>query len=197
MGQSRRQKNAHKAIRTSTKGQVIDLPKPPDHIIVDIKPVKGIKWPQGLHLSPNSNLIQIPIRLTSWCKKKVKVWTQESVTYYAHAVDLALPLLFGNVKGALLKIIALLEHTPRSPTLTSKKIYVMFTRVKLACQFCCLPLSPALNKAKLYHLRPKVLATKWRMDIDERGYWTPHVSNSPALSVPKTSKTVAAHKKRK
>jgi hypothetical protein len=49
--------NAHKAIRTSTTSQVIDLPKPPDHMIVDIKPVKGIKWPQGPNLSPNSNLI--------------------------------------------------------------------------------------------------------------------------------------------
>jgi hypothetical protein len=34
--------NAHKAIKTSTTGQVIDLPKPPDHIIFDIKPVQGI-----------------------------------------------------------------------------------------------------------------------------------------------------------
>jgi hypothetical protein len=49
------EENAHKAIRTSTPGQVIDLPKPPDHIIVDIKPVKGIKWPQGVNLSPDSN----------------------------------------------------------------------------------------------------------------------------------------------
>ncbi len=39
------EENAHKAIQTSTKGQVIDLLKPPDHIIVNIKPVKGIKWP--------------------------------------------------------------------------------------------------------------------------------------------------------
>jgi hypothetical protein len=38
--------NAQKAIRASTPGQVIDLPTPPDHIIVDIKPQKGIKWPQ-------------------------------------------------------------------------------------------------------------------------------------------------------
>jgi hypothetical protein len=38
-------KDAHNAIKTSTPGQVIDLPKPPDHIIVDIKPIKGIKWP--------------------------------------------------------------------------------------------------------------------------------------------------------
>ncbi len=49
--------DAHNAIRTSTPGQVIDLLKPPDHIIVDIKPVKRIRWPQGLNLSPNSNLI--------------------------------------------------------------------------------------------------------------------------------------------
>ncbi len=50
-------KDAHSAIRTSTPGQVIDLPKLPDHIIIDIKPVKGIKWPHHLNLSPNSNLI--------------------------------------------------------------------------------------------------------------------------------------------
>jgi hypothetical protein len=35
------------------------------------------------------------------------------------------------------------------------------------------------------------------MDIDKRGYWKPHVSYSPALLVPKTSKAVAARKKRK
>jgi hypothetical protein len=68
---------------------VIDLPKPTDHIIVDIKPIQGIEWPHYLNLSPNSKLIRIPIGLTSRCKKKVKVGTQESVTYYAHAVDLA------------------------------------------------------------------------------------------------------------
>jgi hypothetical protein len=33
------------------------------------------------------------------------------------------------------------------------------------------------------------------MDIDKRGYWKPHVSNSPALSLPTTSKAVAARKK--
>jgi hypothetical protein len=66
----------------------------------------------------------------------------------------------------------------------------------MACKFQCLPLSPAFNKAKLYNLRPKILATKWRMDIDESGYWKPHVTNSPALSVPKISKAVAARKKK-
>jgi hypothetical protein len=47
-------KNAHNTIKTSTPGQVIDLPKPPDRIIVDIKPIQGIKWPHNLNLSPNS-----------------------------------------------------------------------------------------------------------------------------------------------
>ncbi len=50
-------KDAHSAIRISTPGQVIDLPKPPDHINIDIKPVNGIKWPHHLNLSSNSNLI--------------------------------------------------------------------------------------------------------------------------------------------
>ena len=58
-------KDAHNAIRASTPGQVIDSPKPPDHIIVDINLIRGIKWPHHLNLSPNSNLIQIPIGLTS------------------------------------------------------------------------------------------------------------------------------------
>ena len=35
--------DAQNAIRKSTQGQLIDLPKPPDHIIVDIKLIKGIK----------------------------------------------------------------------------------------------------------------------------------------------------------
>jgi hypothetical protein len=33
------------------------------------------------------------------------------------------------------------------------------------------------------------------MDIDESEYWKPHVTNSPALSVPKIPKAVAASKK--
>jgi hypothetical protein len=118
------------------------------------------------------------------------------VTYYAHAVDLAFAITVWKCQGGTFAyIIALLEHTPGSPTLTFETLYVMFTRVKKACKFQCLPLSPAFNKAKLYHLQPKILATKWRMKNDEGGYWKPHVINSPALSVPKISKAVAARKK--
>jgi hypothetical protein len=66
---------------------VIDLPTPPAHIIVDIKPQTGIKLPQDLNLAPGSTFICIPIGLTSQCKKKAKVGSQKSVTYYVHAVD--------------------------------------------------------------------------------------------------------------
>jgi hypothetical protein len=119
------------------------------------------------------------------------------VPYYAHAVDLAFAATVRKCQGGTFDyIIALLKHTPGGPTLTFEKLYVMFTRVKRACRFRCLPLSPAFYKAKLYHLRLKILATKWRMDIEESGYWKPHVSNSPAFSAPKTSKAVAARKKR-
>ncbi len=101
---------------------MIDSPKPPDHIIVDIKPIKGIKWPHHLNLLPNSNLIRITIGLTSRCKKKVKVGTQESVTYYAHAVDLAFTITVWKCQGGTFDyIIALLEHTPGSPALTFEK----------------------------------------------------------------------------
>jgi hypothetical protein len=145
--------NAHKAIITSIPGRVINLPMLPDHIIVDIKPVNGIKWPQGLNLSHNSNLIGIPIGLTSKCEKKVKVGAQKSVTYYAHAVDLAFAITVWKCQGGTFDyIIALLEHTPSIPALTFEKLYVMFTRAKMACQFQCLLLSPAYNNAKLYHL---------------------------------------------
>ncbi len=62
--------HAYNAIRASTPGHVIDLPKPSDHIIVDINPIKRIKWPHHLNLSQNSNLIRIPIGSTSRCEKK-------------------------------------------------------------------------------------------------------------------------------
>jgi hypothetical protein len=58
-------------------------------------------------------------------------------------------------------------------------------------QFRCLPLSPIDDKRTLFHLQPKILATKWQMDIDEYRYWRPWTSTSPALSQPKFSKASA------
>jgi hypothetical protein len=128
-------------------------------------------------------------------QKESKSWYTRISHYYAHAVELAFAITVWKCQeGTFDYIIALLKQTPGGPTLTFEKLHVMFTRVKKACKFWCLPLSPAFNKAKLYHLRPKILATKWRMDIGRDGYWKPHVINSSALSVPKISKAVAAQK---
>jgi hypothetical protein len=95
------EKEASKAIAKGEPGQVIDLPTLPDHIIVDIKPKQSIQWPQHLNLSPDSNVICIPIGLTTRCNRKAKVGLDQSVSYYAHAVDLAFAIKFGNVKVAL------------------------------------------------------------------------------------------------
>ncbi len=69
-------------------------------------------------------------------QKKVKVGTQESVTYYAHAVDLAFAITVWKCQGGTFDyIIALLKHAPGSPTLTFEKLCVMFTRVKWPVNF--------------------------------------------------------------
>ena len=83
------EEDALQAIAKGTPGKVIDLPTAPDHIVVNIKPEPGITWPQHLNLAPGLNFIQIPIGLTTQCDKKVQISPQESVAYYAHAVDLA------------------------------------------------------------------------------------------------------------
>jgi len=131
-------KEAFKAITKSEPGQIIDLPTPPDHIliIVDIKPQPNIQWPQHLNLSPDANFICIPIGLTTQCDRKAKIGPNQSVTYYAHAVDLAFAITVWKCQGGTFKyIIALLEHTPGSPALSFENLYVMFTRVKEANHF--------------------------------------------------------------
>jgi hypothetical protein len=112
------EKEASKAFAKSEPGQVIDLPTPPDHIIVDIKPKQNIQWPQHLNLSPDSNVIHIPIGLTMQCDMKAKVGLDQSVTYYTHAVDLAFAITVWKCQDGTFKyIIALLEHTPGCPAL--------------------------------------------------------------------------------
>jgi hypothetical protein len=49
------EQNSQKATVTSTPGQMIDVPTPPDQIIIDIKPQTRIKWPQDLNIAPDSN----------------------------------------------------------------------------------------------------------------------------------------------
>ncbi len=180
---------AFQAIAKSTPGQVTDLRTPPDHIIIDVKPQTGTQWPKHLNLALDANFIRLPIGLMSQCDKKAKVGTQESVTYYAHTVDLAFAITVWKCQGGTFEyIIALLKHSPGSPARIFEKLYVMITRVKEANHIRCLPLSPIYDKRTLFHLQPKILATKWRMDINKHGYWRPQTSTSPALSQPKILK---------
>ncbi len=107
--------------------------------------------PKALNLSPNTDKIQIPIGLTSQCKKKVKVGTQESVTYYAHAVDLAFAITVWKCqRGTFDYILTLLEHTPGSPspTLTFEKLYVILPPILLVVQMIPHP-SQAQHLVKL------------------------------------------------
>jgi hypothetical protein len=118
---------AFQDIAKSTPGQVIDLPTPPDHIIIDVKPQVGMQWPKHLKLAPDSNFICIPIGLMSQCNKKAKVGTQESITYYTHAVDLAFAITVWKCQGGTFKYIIALLDSPGSPALTFEKLYVMVT----------------------------------------------------------------------
>ncbi len=76
-------------------------------------------------------------------------------------MDLAFAVTVWKCQGGTFKyIIALLEHGPSSPAHTFEKLYVTFTQVKEANHFQCLPLSPKDDKRTLFHLQPKILATK-------------------------------------
>ncbi len=69
------ERTALQMIAKITPDKKVDLPTTPDHIIVDIKPQPGTQWPKHLNLALNSNLIRIPIALTSQCDRKLKVGT--------------------------------------------------------------------------------------------------------------------------
>jgi hypothetical protein len=87
-----------------------------------------MQWPKHLNLAPDSNFMCILSDLTSQCNKIAKVGTQEPVTYYAQALDLAYAITVWKCQGGTFKyIVALLEYSPGSPALTFEKLYVMFT----------------------------------------------------------------------
>jgi hypothetical protein len=107
----------------------------------------------------------------SRCDKKAKVGTQESVTYYAYAVDLAFAIMVWKCQGGTFEyIIALPEHSPGSPALTFEKLYVMFTRVKEATHFQCLPLSPIHDKCNQKSLPQNGKWTLTNMDTGDLGH---------------------------
>jgi Ulp1 family protease len=57
----------------------------------------------------------------------------------------------------------------------------MFSRVKKACRFRCMPLSAPVDvKKRLKNLRPNIFATRYRMDISKSGFWDPTNSEREA-----------------
>jgi hypothetical protein len=98
-GNAKHEKEVFKAIAKGTPGQVIDLPTP-NHIVVDIKPRPNIKWPQHLNLSPDSNVIRIPIGLTMDAIGRLKL-VAINLWHIMHMLWIwLLPSQFGNVKVA-------------------------------------------------------------------------------------------------
>jgi hypothetical protein len=161
---------------TTESGDVYDIPFAPDYIIVKVDVANPGKWPKTLNLSSDPAIVHIPISVMvphgRTTKNTIKLAEEKKIEYISHAVDLSFAITTWKSQGATLDyVIALLEHSPRSPKITFEMLYVMFSRVRSAAHFRCMPLSKGFRKLCLARLRPNVMAVKWRMDIDENGYW--------------------------
>ena len=164
-------------------GGVIELPYPPDHIIVSIKPNEYAKWPNELNLAPSSvraNEIHLPIgKIVRPDPKRYSCHISGSVNvrYTVHAVDLGFAITVWKAQGGTFPfVLAMLENICGGKPLTYERAYVMFSRAIAASRFRCFPQSHTFKVNKLLHLRPKILAIKYRMDIGPDGYW--HERNS-------------------
>ena len=162
-----------------THCHLIDLPYPPDCIIVEVHLPDPTKWPRHLNLSKDANRVFIPIGLKS-CRRasekdSVKLPNNRPIEYKAHAVDLSFAITTWKSQGGTFEyIIALLESFTGAfrQRLTYELLYVMFSRVKEAVHFRCMPLSAENDlRARLRRYYPNIYATKYRMDINEDGYW--------------------------
>ena len=130
---------------------VVDLPTPPDHIIVALHGVDVSAWPRHLNVAPRDvvDAVHIPIGLMTRKSYSVKVG-KVSVKYAMHAVDISLAVTAWKCQGATLQyVLALLEPSPGSRSLSFELLYVMFSRVRMASHFRCFPLSPSFRSADL------------------------------------------------
>ena len=178
------------------QNNVIDIPKPPDFIIVEVNVQDHTAWPHHLNLSKDKTKLHIPIGLfqpwSSESKHSIKLNNGSRIEYHTHAVDLSFAITTWKSQGATLDyVIACLERSPQSPALTFEMLYVMFSRVKVAGHFRCMPLSPDFKVSSLKRLRPNIMAVKWRMDIGKDGYWKRRDSLKRAQYI----KSVPNHKK--
>jgi hypothetical protein len=166
------------ANRNAPAGTVVDVPHAPSHILVELYQLDAelIKqWPKHLNLSltPDKSVV-IPIGLMALKQPVVKIGTNASVKILSHAVGLALSCTSWKLQGSTMPLIAtLMEPSGRCDMLSYELLYVNYSRVKEDKGYRCLPLSFGYDKSALKKLRPNIFTVKWRMDIDEDGYWNP------------------------
>jgi hypothetical protein len=176
--------------------KVIDLPYPPDYIIVEVVVKDASKWPSHLNLSPDPGRIHIPIgtKTNRQCDNKEKIFlaNNQALSYHVHAVDLSFAITTWKSQGGTFEyIIALLENYGGSSKqkLSYELLYVMFSRVKKAQRFRCMPLSAPLDlRNRLRKLYPNLYAIKYRMDINDDGYWDPKHSEQQMMDKDNKSK---------
>jgi hypothetical protein len=156
---------------------VVDLPKPPDFIIVKIHDVDAASWPSHLNLAPVGTnglktSIVIPVGLFRHKSMELKFRDQLTLHYEKHAVDLALAItVYKSQGGTFDYVIVLLEPSNPKNKLTFETLYVMFSRVRLGNHIRCIPLSATFDRKAIKELLPNIYATKWRMDLDANGKW--------------------------
>jgi hypothetical protein len=99
----------------STEDGVIDLPYPPDYIIVQVNIADVTKWPAHLNLSPDEGTVHIPIGLKSnrngQEKDLITLSNHQKISYLAHAVDLAFAITTWKSQGGTFEIVVVLLET--------------------------------------------------------------------------------------
>jgi energy-coupling factor transporter ATP-binding protein EcfA2 len=177
----------------STDG-VINLEYPPDYIIVQVNIADATNWPAHLNLSSDEGTVYIPIGLKTnrggEDKDSITLSNDQKIAYLAHAVDLSFAITTWKSQGGTFEIVVVLLESYNASSkqkLSFELLYVMFSRVKNAGGFRCLPLSAPLElRKKLRRLYPNIFAAKYRMDINEDGFWDGSKSEEQSREQPKT-----------
>lgn len=181
------------AAATRNNANIVDLPWPPDFINIVLTDTNGDDipgkfWPHELNLETEwmthedgsciKPRIVIPIGLSPTTDSKVKYSHISSELkskpphYIQHAVDLAFVRTAWKAQGATLRrIMLLLQGTSTAPAWGFEHLYVGISRVKTIRGLRSLPSTPSFSRIKILQLRPCIFTVKWRMSIDDKGYW--------------------------
>jgi hypothetical protein len=153
---------------------VCELPIPPDYIVVSVPSVDAASWPVQLNLAPqddkgNCSSVHIPIGLNRRQSATLKL-NSLSLNYKRHAVDLAFATTIHKSQGKSMSHVVLLLDGAKS-TISYELVYVSFSRVHVGAMYKCFPLQDKeATQAKLRLLRPKINATRYRLDV-RTGSW--------------------------